>query len=93
MNVAQTSLPDVNVIIHRLKQHHEIRTKTRISELCGVSPQSLNCWKRIPAEYVRRLERASDGSVTRYEMRPDVFGPGPEDESDLENIMGEQSVA
>ncbi|MFL1405399.1 YdaS family helix-turn-helix protein [Marinobacter sp. M1N3S26] len=93
MNVAPISLPDVNVIFHRLKQHPEIRTKTRIAEICGVSPQSLNCWTRIPAEYVRRLEHASGGSVTRYEMRPDVFGPGPDDDSDLDQVMTNRCVA
>lgn len=86
-------LVDVAVIFERLKQCDGIRTKTRIASICNVSPQSLSDWTRIPAEYVRRLERASGGSVTRYEMRPDVFGPGPEDESDLDNLMLDRCVA
>ncbi|ATN93362.1 hypothetical protein [Marinobacter phage PS3] len=86
-------LVDVAILFERLKQCEEIRTKTRIAAICNVTPQSLNDWTRIPAEYVRRLERASSGSVTKYEMRPDVFGPGPEDESDLDNLMLDQCVA
>ena len=32
----------------------------------------------IPAEYCRAIEQATNGKVTRYELRPDVFGVGPE---------------
>lgn len=30
-----------------------------------------------PAEHCRAIETATDGEVTRYELRPDVFGPAP----------------
>lgn len=35
---------------------------------------------KAPAEYVRAIEAAVDGQVTRYELRPDVFGAAPETE-------------
>lgn len=70
-------------IIDRLKAHPKIRTKTRIAEICGVPRQSLRFWTRVPSEYCRKLEIACDARVTRYQMRPDVFGPGPNDDSDL----------
>jgi Mg-chelatase subunit ChlI len=70
-------------LIDRLKEHPNIRTKTRIAEICGVPRQSLRFWTRVPSEYCRKLEKACDAAVTRYEMRPDVFGPGPNDDSDL----------
>lgn len=71
-------------ILECLKAHPSIRTKTRIADICGVSRQSLRFWTQVPAEYCRKLERACEGEVTRYQMRPDVFGLGPNDDSDLD---------
>lgn len=33
-----------------------------------------------PAEHCRAIEEATGGQVTRYDLRPDVFGSGPERE-------------
>lgn len=33
---------------------------------------------RVPPEQCIPIERAVDGAVTRYDLRPDVFGPAPE---------------
>lgn len=33
--------------------------------------------KRAPGEFCIAIEQATDGRVTRYELRPDVFGTGP----------------
>jgi len=44
----------------------------------GVSPQVVCNWKargRVPAERVLDVESAT--GVTRYELRPDIFGPAP----------------
>jgi DNA-binding transcriptional regulator YdaS (Cro superfamily) len=73
----------IEQIISRLKACPEIRTKTRIADICGVTIQAVRGWKRIPSEHCRRLEVAAGGAVTRYEMRPDVFGPAFNDDSDL----------
>ena len=83
----------VDEIIDRLKASPEIRTKTRIAEICGVPRQSLRFWTRIPSENCRKLEIASCGAVTRYQMRPEVFGPGPGDDSDLVKNCSKRSVA
>ncbi len=32
---------------------------------------------KIPAEYVLAIEHATGGKVTRYQLRPDVFGQDP----------------
>lgn len=32
---------------------------------------------KVPAEHCRAIEEATGGKVTRYELRPDVFGPEP----------------
>lgn len=45
-----------------------------------ISPQAINKWirkSRIPADRCVAVEVAVDGRVTRYEMRPDVFGAAP----------------
>lgn len=41
--------------------------------------QMANSWRgrRVAAERCIAIERATDGAVTRYELRPDVFGPAP----------------
>lgn len=33
----------------------------------------LNRTKNIPAEYVLPIERAVNGAVTRYDLRPDIY--------------------
>lgn len=33
---------------------------------------------RAPAEHCRAIEEAVEGRVTRYQLRPDVFGTRPE---------------
>lgn len=33
--------------------------------------------KKVPAELCISIERAVDGEVTRYDLRPDVFGDHP----------------
>lgn len=42
----------------------------------GVSPAAVVKWKRtrVPAERVLELERAVESRVTRYQLRPDVYG-------------------
>lgn len=56
-------------------------TVRQVAELCEVTVQAVYKWEkseRIPAEYCRAIEQATNGKVTRYELRPDVFGVGPE---------------
>ncbi len=35
-------------------------------------------FRRVPAHRCLAIEAATKGAVTRYELRPDVFGPAPE---------------
>lgn len=35
--------------------------------------------KKAPADRVLRIERATSGEVTRYQLRPDVFGRSAEE--------------
>lgn len=45
-----------------------------------VSPAAVSQWlmrDKVPAERVRDLEKLCQGRVTRYQLRPDVFGRRP----------------
>lgn len=57
-----------------------VGSQTELARVLGVKQPSVNNWKirsRIPAERVLEIEKIVGGQVTRYEMRPDVFGtPG-----------------
>ena len=48
--------------------------------LC-ISQPAVHRWRargKLPADRAIHLERATNGQVTRYELRPDVFGPAPD---------------
>ena len=51
-----------------------------VARACGVSPQAVQHWissNRVPANRVLAIEALIEGSVSRYELRPDVFGVAP----------------
>lgn len=64
-------------------------TQQALADKLGVS-QSLICqwlnWangksknaSRITAERAKEIEAATSGAVSRYELRPDIYGPAPE---------------
>lgn len=52
-----------------------------LANAIGVSSQRVTNWRsrgRVPAEWCRSIEDATKGFVTRYDLRPDVFGEVPE---------------
>lgn len=53
-------------------------TVREIADLCGITVQAVYKWwksnRGIPAEYCLKIEQATKGEVTRYDLRPDVFG-------------------
>ena len=46
-----------------------------LAKTCNVSYQAVLKWerKRIPAERVLAVERATGGRISRYELRPDIY--------------------
>ena len=48
---------------------------TRLAERIGVSPQVVSNWRSrgIPADRVLAVERATNGKVSRSELRPDLY--------------------
>jgi DNA-binding transcriptional regulator YdaS (Cro superfamily) len=48
-----------------------------LAKVIGVSQPAVSNWKmrgRVPAEHCVRIEQAAHGRVTRYDLRPDIFG-------------------
>lgn len=53
-----------------------------VAKTMDISQPAVHRWRargKAPAGRVIDLERATGGRVTRYELRPDVFGPAPTD--------------
>ena len=46
-----------------------------------ITTSAVHQWRKVPAEHCLTLEVATQGQVTRYEMRPDIFGPAPDSEA------------
>ncbi len=44
----------------------------------GIRTQAISQWQKAPANRCRAIEAATNGQVTRYQLRPDVFGDSPE---------------
>lgn len=57
-----------------------LKTNAALALAVGVKPASVSHWKTglrlVPPKYVRAIERATNGVVSRHELRPDVFGCG-----------------
>lgn len=53
-----------------------------LSKKINVHASFISQWvtgrRPIPAEHCRAIEAAVDGQVTRYDLRPDVFGTAEE---------------
>ena len=56
---------------------------TALAEKLGVRQSVVSNWRtrgdkpRVPAERCIAIEAATDGAVTRHDLREDVFGPSP----------------
>jgi DNA-binding transcriptional regulator YdaS (Cro superfamily) len=43
-----------------------------LGRMLGISKQAIDQWRRVPAERVLEVERLT--GISRYQLRPDVFG-------------------
>lgn len=46
---------------------------TKLADILGISRPALYQWRRVPAERVLSIEKATDGKVSRERLRPDLF--------------------
>lgn len=44
----------------------------------GYISQLISGHRKVPAQYCRSIESMTDGAVTRYELRSDIFGDASE---------------
>lgn len=62
-----------------LSSYTAINGNRALADALGVSQSLISQWKtghrRISPETAARIERATNGLVTRAELRPDIFGP------------------
>lgn len=56
-----------------------------LAKAIGVAPQFVTALGKgdrpVPPGRCVAIEQATAGKVTRYELRPDVFGPAPSDQA------------
>jgi len=56
-----------------------VGSQAALAKAIGVKPQHIWNWlnrdRRVPAEQVLPIERATSGSVTRSDLRPDLYPP------------------
>ena len=64
---------------------------TKLASALGIAPQAISQWKKIPAGRVLQIEAATEGRVTRHDLRPDLYPArgGPQ----AEPAAGEQARA
>jgi DNA-binding transcriptional regulator YdaS (Cro superfamily) len=51
----------------------------RLAERLDITRQAIQHWTSVPVKHVLTLEALS--GVTRYELRPDIYGSDPEGQS------------
>ena len=56
-----------------------VGSPARLAKLLGITRQAIQQWKSVPPERVLALENIS--GVSRYELRPDIYGPPPKKEA------------
>lgn len=62
------------------KAIENVGTGAALARLIGVVPMTITQWKRrgnVPPERCAAIERATNGAVTRYDLRPDIFEVAP----------------
>lgn len=67
--------------IQRACTHELVGNPSRMAKMLGVSGPTVYQWidgqRPIPPRWCIPIEQATAGAVTRYDLRPDVFGEAP----------------
>jgi DNA-binding transcriptional regulator YdaS (Cro superfamily) len=64
-----------------------VGSQRRTAKILGVSRQAIGHWMKsgVPPERVLALEGIS--GVSRYELRPDIYGPAPAEEGTKQGVQ------
>jgi len=52
-------------------------SRAAVAERLGITRQSMDQWEQTPPKHVLEMEKLS--GVSRYDLRPDVYGPDPKE--------------
>lgn len=67
---------------HILKAIQVAGSQAALASAIGIHPSFVSQWvndhRPIPAKWCIPIEHATNGAVTRYDLRPDIFGPAQE---------------
>lgn len=50
-------------------------SRNAMASALGIAGSAISQWERVPAERVLAVEAATEGQVTREELRPDLYPP------------------
>lgn len=69
------SLADRETMADQLQRAIDlIGSAAELARMLGIRRSAISPWERCPAEHVLELEYRTEGRVTRYQLRPDIFG-------------------
>lgn len=65
--------------MEQIKRHLRANKLTLewLADRIGLSRHTIKKWDKVPPHHVLQVEDALGGAVTRYQMRPDIFGASP----------------
>ena len=66
---------EIAALRQAIRRH--LKSQVAVARAVGVSPQAvseiLRRGKRVPAEWCLPIETATEGAVTRHDLRPDLY--------------------
>jgi DNA-binding transcriptional regulator YdaS (Cro superfamily) len=62
-----------------------VGSRSQLAKQLGISRQAIGQWRLVPPLHVLALEGMS--GVSRYELRPDIYGPAPADQGTKQGVQ------
>ncbi|OGA14494.1 MAG: hypothetical protein A3H32_11775 [Betaproteobacteria bacterium RIFCSPLOWO2_02_FULL_63_19] len=84
---------DTNEVVALNRAIEQVGGQSALARACGVKQGHVWHWlnksRRVPADHVLAIEAATGSAITRYELRPDIFGNPPDAQKDEQAIKKE----